>query len=95
MGCAIFSLLLGMPRLGLFLLWWLWDGWLERAVDNSILLLLGFLFLPWTTLAFAFGMNTLGGAGVMTPLGWLVTLIGLLIDLGVIGGGARSRRRKD
>ncbi len=93
MGCAIFSLLLGMPRLALFLIWWLRDGWLEAAYEGLLWPLLGFFFLPWTTLAFAFGINSIGGAGVMPPLGWLLTGIGLLIDIGVIGGGARSRRR--
>lgn len=95
MGCAIFSLLLGMPRLALFLLWWLKDGWLERAIDGTVWLVLGFFFLPWTTLAFAAGMNLIGAAGEMPPLAWLLTGIGLLLDIGVFGGGARRRRKKD
>lgn len=94
MGCAIFSLLLGMPRLALFLLWWLADGWLEKAYDGLLWPVLGFLFLPWTTLAFAFGVNQIGAPGVLPPLGWLLTIIALLLDLGILGGGARRGRRR-
>lgn len=95
MGCAIFSLLLGMPRLALILLWVMRPGWLARAYDGLLWPLLGLLFLPWTTLAFAYGVNSLGPPGVMPPLGWLLTGIALLIDLGIIGGGAHRRRRCD
>ncbi len=94
MGCAIFSLLLGMPRLALALVWLMLPGWLARAYDGLLWPTLGFFFLPWTTLAFAYGMNSLGGPGVMPPLGWLLTGVALLIDVGVVGGGARKRRRK-
>ena len=50
--------------------------------------LLGFLFLPWTTIAFAIAQNELGG---VSGLGLIVVALGFLADIGVIGGGARRR----
>lgn len=94
MGCALFSLLLGMPRLAILLLLWLRQGWLQAAIDGTVWIVLGFLFLPWTTLAFAYGMNELGGLGQMTPLGWLLTTLGVLLDLGIFRGARRRRAKK-
>jgi hypothetical protein len=51
--------------------------------------MLGFLFLPWTTIAFAIAQNELGGPN---GVGLLVIAIGFLLDIGVLGGGARGRR---
>jgi len=54
-----------------------------------LLPLLGFLFLPWTTIAWAIAQNELGGTN---GIGLLVIVLGLLADIGVLGGGARGRR---
>ena len=75
------------PRVALVLLW-LFTSYLSRAYDTLILPLLGFIFLPWTTLAFAVAQNELGG---LSGLGLVVVLLGLLADIGVLGGGARRR----
>ena len=95
MGCALLLLLLGAPRLALFFVWILRDGYLSAAYETSLWPILGFFFLPVTTLAFAYGMNSLGAPGEMTSLGWLLTGVGLLIDLGFTGGGARSARNQN
>lgn len=85
------------PRIALFLVWLFGGGYLVRAVDGEwIWLLLGFLFLPLTTLAFAYSMNSLGAAGEVPPLGWVLIGVAGLLDLGLIGGGAKgARRRRD
>lgn len=93
MPCFVGCLALAFPRLALFLVWLLGGGYLGRAYGGILLPLLGFFFLPLTTLAFAFGMNSLGQPGEMPPLGWLLTAIALLVDLGLIGGSGRSARR--
>ena len=85
--CVLVLLALVGPRFVLFLLWLLTD-YLSRAFDNFLLPLVGFVFLPWTTLAYAFAQNDLGG---LNGLGLLVLVLGLLIDLGTLGGGARRR----
>jgi hypothetical protein len=89
LGCAA----LGFPRIALFLVWLLEPGYLSRAFGGAGWPFLGFFFLPVTTIAFAYGMNSIGHAGQMPPLGWLLVILGLLVDLGLLGGGGSSARR--
>lgn len=93
MPCLIGCIALAFPRLGLFLVWFFGGDYLFRAYHGWLLPLIGFFFLPLTTLAFAFGVNSLGRPGEMPPLGWLLTVIALFIDVGLIGGSGRSARR--
>jgi len=87
--CCVLALLAFLgPRLVLFLLW-LFTDYLTRAFDGLLLPLLGFLFLPWTTIAWAIAQNEFGGTN---GIGLLVIAIGVLADIGVLGGGARGRR---
>jgi hypothetical protein len=88
MCCVLILLALVGPRFVLFVLWLLTD-YLNRAFDNFLLPFVGFLFLPWTTLAYAIGQNELGGA--LSGIGLVVLVVGFLIDVGVLGGGARRR----
>jgi hypothetical protein len=86
--CCVLALLAFLgPRLALFLL--LFTNYLTRAFDGFLLPFLGFVFLPWTTIAWAIAQNELGGAN---GLGLLVIALGFLGDIGVLGGGARGRR---
>jgi hypothetical protein len=87
MCCILVLLAFVGPRVVLFLLW-LFTNYLARAFDGFLLPLLGFLFLPWTTLAFAVAQNELGGLNL---LGIIVVALGFLADVGVLGGGARRR----
>jgi hypothetical protein len=48
------------------------------------------LFLPLTTLVFAFGMNSLGSPNQMEPLGWVLVAVAAAADLGLIGRGAKD-----
>ena len=87
--CCVLALLAFLgPRLVIFLLW-IFTNYLSRAFDGFVLPLLGFLLLPWTTIAWAIAQNELGG---LNGLGLLVVILGLLADVGVVGGGARGRR---
>ena len=87
--CCVLALLAFLgPRLVLVLLFF-FTNYLNRAFDTVLLPVLGFLFLPWTTIAWAIAQNELGGA---SGIGLLVILLGVLADVGVLGGGARGRR---
>ena len=87
--CCVLALLAFVgPRLVIFLLW-LFTNYLSRAFDGFLLPLLGFLLLPWTTIAWAIAQNELGG---VSGIGLLIVALGFLADLGVLGGGARGRR---
>lgn len=94
MGC----LALAFPRVALALVWLFNAGYLNRAYSGWLWPALGFVFLPLTTLTFAFATNSLGTPHAVPPLGWLLTSVALLIDLGLLGGGRsqwrtyRSRR---
>jgi hypothetical protein len=53
--------------------------------------LLGFLFLPLTTLAYAWMVNT---RQPTTGVNLLILIIAVVIDLGGIGGGEYHRRSR-
>ena len=89
-GC----LALAFPRLALILVWSFGGGYLGRPFEHWAWPLLGFLFFPLTTLAFAFGMNSLGTPAEMPPLGWLLVGLAVLTDLGMTSSGSKSARRR-
>jgi hypothetical protein len=93
MPCLMGCLALSFPRFALFLVWLLGGNYIHRAYDGLLLPLLGFCFLPLTTLAFAYSHNSIANAGQVTPLGWLLVIIALFIDIGLLGGGGKSAHR--
>ncbi|MHB1323335.1 MAG: hypothetical protein ACYCXZ_03200 [Coriobacteriia bacterium] len=101
MGCCLGVLLLaGAPRLAL-IVWWLFDparvtgafNWTVAGggftVPTWVWPLLGFIFLPWVTIAYVF-VSPGGVAG----LDWLILVIALLFDIGAFSGGGREYRRR-
>lgn len=66
------------------------SNYLQRAYHGFLLPLIGFLFLPLTTLAYAWMVNT-GMPTVGANL--LILIVAIIIDLGGLGGGAYHRRR--
>lgn len=89
MPCLVALLFLMFPRVALVLLW-LFSNYLERAYHGILLPLLGFLFLPLTTLVYAYMINNHVPTDGFS-LVWLI--LAVLIDLGAMGHGYRSRRR--
>jgi uncharacterized oligopeptide transporter (OPT) family protein len=80
--------ILAFPRVALALLF-LFTHYLDRAFHSVLLLILGFLFLPFTTLVYAWMVNSgLPIAGI--NLLWL--LLAVLADLGTVGHGYSRRR---
>ena len=74
------------PRFVMFILW-IFTDYLARAFDTFLWPMLGFIFLPATTLGLAIGRESAGG--VDTPWGLVFLGIGVLIDLGSLGKAAR------
>jgi hypothetical protein len=72
-----------MPRLILFVSW-LFTDYLERAYDTWIWPVLGFFFLPTTTLCYAIAVNAFDG---VRGWGLILTIAGLAIDIGLVGRG--------
>ncbi len=95
MGCFVGCLALAFPRVALALVWMLGPvGYLSRPFPGAVWPILGFFLLPTTTLAFAFATNSVAPAGAVSPFGWLLVVLGLLADLGLLGGGGRAARKR-
>lgn len=90
MPCLLAILAAFFPRLVIILLA-LFTSYLERAYDTFIIPLLGFLFLPFTTLAYAWAINTNGS---VSGLYLVIVVIAVLLDLGSYGGGGSTYRRR-
>lgn len=90
-GC-LFSLLLTIaPRLVLLVMW-LFTPLVNLAFENWVVSLLGFIFLPFTALAYVMVWSPVAGISFG---GWLLIFGGLLFDLGAYAVSvyaARSRR---
>ena len=92
MPCCIALLALAAPRIALVLVWLFAHDWLDRAFATLWVPLLGFFFLPTTTLAYAWSMNAYGG---VSGLGLAAVILGALIDVGALGGSRRKRKKHD
>ena len=94
--CVFAALGLITPRLIMVLLWLfspevVLEPFAALAIPNPIIPILGFVFLPTTTLGVCWA--TLSFGGVQSFSGLLIVLIGLLIDAGLIGNGRGMTRR--
>jgi hypothetical protein len=90
MPCLLLIVFLAFPRVALMLLFF-FSTYLERAYHGLLLPLLGFLFLPLTTLAYAWMANT---GQPTTGVNLLILVIAVLIDVGGLGGGEYHRRSR-
>lgn len=84
MACLFFLLALLSPRLALVAIW-LFTDLLSRAFDSWIVPLLGFVLVPWTTLAFAAMWASSDG---VLGFEWFIVGFAFLID---IASYSRSR----
>ena len=98
MGCLVALLGLAAPRFVLALLW-LFTDYLDRAFASGWWPLLGFFLLPTTTIAYAIARNSFTApSGGLEAMGVIVIVLGVLVDFGLVGGGAKGRgigRRRD
>ena len=92
MPCLVGCLALSMPRLALILVWLFSPGWLGAAYQTRIWPVLGFLFMPLTTLAYAYAWHL--GAGHISGGGLVLLIVAVLVDLGLFGSGERARRSR-
>lgn len=91
MCCLVALFSLAFPRITLVVVWLLDKPFIDQAYSNMALPLLGLIFLPLTTLAYAWAHTFESGPD--SGAGILVILIAVLLDLGTYGGGATSRRQ--
>ena len=86
--CLLLALFFLGPRLVIIGLA-VFTAFFERAYDGLLIPILGFLFLPFTTIAYAWAINT---RGAVEGLQLAVVVIAVLFDLGVLGGGASKSK---
>ncbi|HET9361863.1 MAG TPA: hypothetical protein VFO58_19055 [Vicinamibacterales bacterium] len=85
-GC----LALSAPRFAIALVV-LFSDYIGRAYETALWPFIGFLFMPLTTLAYAWAINSRGS---VEGVHLIVVVIAVLVDLGLAGGSASERRRK-
>ncbi len=67
----------------------IFSDYIGNAYSTTLWPLLGFFFMPLTTLAYAWAINDNGSvAGIHL----VAVVIAVLIDLGIIGGNASNRK---
>ena len=88
MPCFIALLALIVPRVAIVLVV-LFSDYLGRAYATVIWPLLGFVFMPLTTLAYAYAVNT---NNTVTGFYLVTVVVAVLIDLGSLGGGSKGYR---
>lgn len=91
MPCLLVAVAVFFPRLVIILLW-LFSPYLSSAYETWIWPVLGFIFAPFTTLAYAVAMNQNHGQ----LSGWYLALfvVAILFDLSSHGGSESVRRKK-
>ena len=87
-GCIVALAAFISPRLGIFFLWLFTDR-MSIAFNSFWWGLLGFLFLPWTTI-----MYVLVFPGGIEGLDWLWLGIGLVVDVMSYGSSAWGNRNQ-
>lgn len=90
MGCLLVLLALAFPRIVILLLA-VCSNFLGNAYDSALWPVLGFFFMPFTTLAYALAINQ---AGSVDGLYLVLVVIAVLVDIGAIGGGGHHARRR-
>ena len=88
MPCLLLLLTLAFPRVVLVLLY-LFSDFLQRAYHSLLIIVLGFLFLPVTTIVYGWVVNS---HHPLEGIYLVAVIVAVLLDLGLIGHGARSRR---
>jgi hypothetical protein len=87
--CLLLILVLAFPRIVLALLFFL-SNYLDRAYHGLLIPLLGFIFVPLTTLAYAWMLNN---HRPLDTVNLAILVIAVVIDLGGVGGGWNRRSR--
>ena len=89
MPCLVGCLALSAPRFAIVLVV-LFSDYIGRAYETTIWPVVGFLFMPMTTLAYAWAINS---SGSVSGIQLVAVVVAVLIDLGLVGGSAANQRR--
>jgi uncharacterized oligopeptide transporter (OPT) family protein len=90
MPCLFVIVLLAFPRVVLAVMYFT-STYLQRAYHDMLIPLLGFFFLPLTTIVYAWLMNShmpIEGINIV------YMTLAVVLDLGGLGGGESHRRSR-
>jgi hypothetical protein len=91
MGCClIVGVLAASPRI-ILLGMWLFTDYLSRIGLPFIWGLIGWIFVPCTTIAYAIAKNSFGG---LHGWGTVIFAVGIILDIMLYASGNRSRRER-
>jgi hypothetical protein len=88
--CLFVLLLLAFPRVVLAVMF-LTSTYLQRAYHDLLILILGFIFLPITTIVYAWLVNT---HSPIQGINLIYLILAVVVDVGGLGGGEGYRRRR-
>lgn len=90
MPCLLVLIILAFPRLVLAVMFFT-STYLQRAYHDLIIPILGFFFLPITTLVYAWLVNS---HMPIDGINLIYLLLAVILDVGGLGGGESHRRRR-
>ncbi|MEX2256253.1 MAG: hypothetical protein WEC34_12500 [Acidimicrobiia bacterium] len=90
-GCLFIIAAAISPRFGVFILWAFTDR-MSIAFDHFWWGLIGFIFLPWTTVAYALCYAPRDG---VTGFGWFIVGLAFVVDLSTHAGSAKTRNDRN
>jgi hypothetical protein len=90
--CAVGCLALFFPRLAIIIVV-LASDYIGQAYQTTIWPLLGFFFMPLTTLAYAFAMHQ--NSGSVSGIYLVLVVFAVLCDLGTFAGGASNKKVRE
>jgi hypothetical protein len=90
MPCLLALLAIAFPRVAIVLLW-LFTNFFTGIYNNLIIPILGFIFLPLTLIVYTYLQRL--HPGTLGTQGLIFVFVAVIIDLGLLGGGAWGRGR--
>lgn len=88
MPCLVALFAFFFPRIAILLIV-IFSDYIGAAYKTTLWPLLGFFFMPYTTLAYAWAINTNQS---VSGIYLIVVILAVLLDFGVLGGGARTKQ---
>ncbi len=89
-GCLLALVAMVSPRFAIFLVWAFTDR-MTIAFNSFWIGFIGWIFLPWTTLAWAAAYAPRQG---VTGFGWFIVIFAFLVDIGTHVGAAEARTQR-
>jgi hypothetical protein len=90
MPCLLVIAVAAFPRVVLVLMFLL-SNYIQRAYHDLLIPVLGFFFLPLTTIVYAWMVNS---RMALEGVNLVILLVAVIVDIGGLGGGEYHRRRR-